>query len=222
MENPANNKKKNILKGVTVTAAGAVLLGGLATYAGWSDSSTFTPQTVTAGNLQVEALNNQTLITDLTTDTTIDLSSWTASPGDSVLIDMPMDIALQGDNLVASLDTSALEADLGPNAADYVTTDLQIVAENREALTPVDGEENTFLIRSDENDNADAADANSINAGIELDQDVDARAMLTVSFSADTPNTWLTTETLASLTEGTVDLAQQLEDSAGGEEVPEP
>lgn len=227
MENPANNKKSNVLKGVVVTAlGGALILGGAATYAGWSDSATFEDQTVTAGSLQVAAQATQ--ITDTTNgevDPIDDLSNWTAVPGDSVEIVMPMDVALVGDNLTATLDTSALEAEFVGSSADHVDLGISFT-DNSGNVIPANGTgEHEFVFTANSEDSNANQDPTAISAGGDLDGDVELTATVTVEFSPDTPESALQEQTLATIQDATVDLAQQIEgaanDDGGEEEVPE-
>ena len=104
------NKKTT---GVVAGAAGAALLLGGATFALWSDSAPVDGGTITAGNLDVEAVAAQWK--DVSADRTdaghaIDLDSFRIVPGDTVQGTFGFRAALEGDNMVAELSLDDLSA----------------------------------------------------------------------------------------------------------------
>lgn len=109
------NKK---LTGIVAGAAGAALLISGGTYALWNDSATTDGGTITAGNLDVEAVGTPTW-NDVSGDRTdsphvIDLSTFKIVPGDTITGAYGFDLGLQGDNIVAELALTgdALSGDL--------------------------------------------------------------------------------------------------------------
>jgi len=117
------NKKTT---GVVAGAAGAALLLGGATFALWSDSAPVDGGTITAGNLDVEAVAPQWK--DVSADRTdaghvIDLDTFRIVPGDTIQGTFGFKAALEGDNMVAelSLDEVSAQGALLAELAEHAT-----------------------------------------------------------------------------------------------------
>lgn len=93
--------------GLIAGVAGAALLMGGTTFALWSDSADAPGGQITAGNLDV-ALVGDPAWQDVSADRTdnphpIDLSTFRIVPGDTIEGSYAVDLALEGDNMVANL-----------------------------------------------------------------------------------------------------------------------
>lgn len=122
------NKKTT---GIVAGAAGAALLVGGATFALWSDSAPVAGGTITAGNLDVEAVAPEWK--DVSADRTggphaIDLETFRIVPGDTIQGTFGFKAALEGDNMVAelSLDQVAAQGELLAELAEHAT--FQVVS----------------------------------------------------------------------------------------------
>lgn len=99
---------KNKTKGVIAGLAGLALLSGGATFALWTDTASLTGGTITNGNLDVAAIGTLAW-RDVSTDRTdgphaiTNLATWRMVPGDVIEGTQGLGVALEGDNLVASL-----------------------------------------------------------------------------------------------------------------------
>lgn len=97
------NKK---LTGIVAGAAGAALLLGGSTYALWSDDADVDGGTITAGNLDVEVVDDAWQdVSDDRSDSPhdIDLATFKIVPGDTIRGSYGFDLGLEGDNMVAQL-----------------------------------------------------------------------------------------------------------------------
>ena len=195
---------------------GASALGGA--YALWSDSSSVDGGTITSGNLDLEAISTTAQdVTEYRADGphAIDLATWRMVPGDTVQIDSQLDIALEGDNLTATLGTAGVDAILGttdPAIAQYVTYDVQILdaAGNVIADTDTAGGVATVNLMADSVGQQAGTDHEgfAIVSSDTIDGTADATARITVNFSADTPDQVLTQTQLADLTGNAIELTQ--------------
>lgn len=98
---------KNKTKGVIAGIAGLALLTGGTTFALWSDQASVDGGTIVNGNLAVTA--DPIAWVDLSPDRTdsphaIDLNTWRMVPGDIARGTLDLQVTLEGDNLVATLD----------------------------------------------------------------------------------------------------------------------
>lgn len=110
---------KNKTKGLIAGVAGIALLTGGSTFALWTASTTAAGGTITNGNLEVGSIGTASW-QDVSPDRpdgphAIDLATWRMVPGDVVEGTYDFEVALEGDNLVASLgvDTTAATAPAG-------------------------------------------------------------------------------------------------------------
>lgn len=219
--------------GLIAAALGlAVLAGaGAGTFALWSDSALLDGGTITAGGLDVEALS--TTAADVSADRTdsphpIDPETWRAVPGDTVRIDYALDVALEGDNLLAALDTSGIANNLADaGVADYVTLSAEVLDADGAPIVPrADG---TYLIGArGDGQQAGADEPGVVFANPTLDgvaatagddsvwgtgddtaaSGVDATVRVTVAFDADTPDQELAGAKIAEVTGDAVALNQ--------------
>jgi len=103
---------RNKTKGVIAGVAGLALLSGGVTFALWSDSTTVDGGTITNGNLDVEAIGTLAWV-DVSADredsphAITDLATWRMVPGDTIEGTQGIGVALEGDNLVATLEVSS-------------------------------------------------------------------------------------------------------------------
>lgn len=210
MENA--NKKNNVLKGVGVAAAGAVLLGGLATYASWSDSTLVEGGTIQSGQLAVEHTDTKVQDTSPARGGVahdIDLATWKAVPGDQVTLTVGLDIAVEGDNILAALDASALEASIPQGAEDYVSYTIELQEPGGTAIAS--GDEVDWLTIEAPRDGQGDEDATydaDIVSDANLDGEADVNAVITVDFDPDTPEQVLQSTNLATISDGPVTLEQ--------------
>lgn len=108
-----NNKTKGALAGV----AGVAILAGGTTFALWSDSDEIDAGEITSGNLDVKLTDHDWF--DVSDDRTdeghrIDLDKFKIIPGDTIKGEFGIDMALEGDNMVAKL---SLQRDGGTSGA---------------------------------------------------------------------------------------------------------
>ena len=103
---------RNKTKGVIAGVAGLALLSGGVTYSLWSDSATVPGGTITNGNLDVAAIGALAWV-DVSPDRAdaghaiTDLATWRMVPGDIIEGTQGIGVALEGDNLVATLEVSS-------------------------------------------------------------------------------------------------------------------
>ncbi|MBO3094187.1 alternate-type signal peptide domain-containing protein [Cellulomonas dongxiuzhuiae] len=140
-----NKKTKGILAGT----AGIALLTGGATFAEWSDDATQDGGTITSGNLEVAPVGTPTWY-DVSSDRTdgADLAglltgrnghvvdaNWRIVPGDTAVAEFGFAVALEGDNLVANIDLTDIEALEGNGA----TVDYKVFNAAGTEITPATG-----------------------------------------------------------------------------------
>jgi len=118
-------------RGLVAAGTGAALAASLfstGTFALWQDSVTMDGGTITAGNLDVAALGTTTW-KDVSSDTeptggTVinDINAYRIVPGDTIQKSQDLDVALEGDNMTATLGLSnaALTGILGDGTAQDV------------------------------------------------------------------------------------------------------
>ena len=164
------SRNKKLLAGAAV-AAGIGLLFAPGLSAAWSDSAEVDGGQITAGNLDIEA--TQTNAQDVSPDRedsphAIDLATWRAVPGDVVAIEQGLDIALEGDNLIAELDTDALSAAIPEAAAEYVTYEVSVFDAEGTEITEADEGGYRFVAPRDGQDAGSDLGAGQV-VGAELD-----------------------------------------------------
>ncbi|QCB92924.1 alternate-type signal peptide domain-containing protein [Cellulomonas shaoxiangyii] len=183
------NKTKGILAGV----AGVALLTSGATFALWTDSGTAAGGTITNGRLDVNAAAVATWA-DVSADRTdrghaiTDLATWRMVPGDTIEGTQALDVALEGDNLVASLvvDSTAATLPTGVTVTYQVlagATGTTVLAETREL-----GTDSTVRLAAPRAGQAAGAPTNTGTTlvGATLDGVADLRVVYRVAFDATT------------------------------------
>lgn len=103
MSHNLRRKATGVLAGLTVAA---LMMGGTTT-ALWNDYLDLRGEdTITSGNLDVEALTKDTIWTDVSDNKNIkiDPNTFKIIPGDTVTGTKDMDVALEGDNLMTVFD----------------------------------------------------------------------------------------------------------------------
>lgn len=175
---------KNKTKGAIAAVAGVALLAGGSTFALWSASDSASGGTITNGNLAVKASSTMAW-TDVSADRTdsphaIDLATWQMVPGDEVEGSQGIDVALQGDNLAATLTLSAKAGTVLPTGVT-VTYDVvqgdDVLAQDVVVGTPV-----VLQLQSAEN----PADVGRTVVGGTLDGTADLTVVTHVSFDKST------------------------------------
>lgn len=208
--------KKSTARKTAVVGLAAMAAVGLGSFALWSDSADVDGATIVAGNLDIEALDTQAL--DISPDRAdnshvIDLATWRAVPGDVVEITQGLDIALEGDNLAAEIDMSALASQLGVTEealdAGYVTVDAVLTDLDGAPLAETDG-----VYRFQAPLQGGNADKGGVEVGATADEVADVNAVITVNFSANTPDQVLTEATLVDF-EATGVTLEQVREGAG-------
>lgn len=196
---PSRKNKMNKKKAagtLAAVAAGALLLGGT-TSALWSDSETLAGGNITAGNLDVASLGTSTW-QDVSADPAvdIDLDTFRIVPGDTLQGTQAVDVALEGDNMVANFDVSLpaasgdLLSDTNGVTLNYVVTDDAGAEVGGAAVgTP----SQVTLVPED--------------VSAELDGTADYTVTLTAAFDESTPDQ-VRTQATAALAEAGVTLTQ--------------
>ena len=127
---------RNKTKGVIAGVAGLALLSGGVTYSLWSDTATVTGGTITNGNLDVAAIGPLAWV-DVSPDRAdsphpiTSLATWRMVPGDIIEGTQGIGVALEGDNLVATLEVSS--------ATDPATfpTGISVTYDVLQGVTPI-------------------------------------------------------------------------------------
>lgn len=185
------NKTKGALAALLATG----LAAGGATFALWSDSETVDGGIVTAGNLDIAVLDTSGAF-DVSPDRAdgphaiADLSTWRAVPGDVVEMRFDLDMALEGDNLVASLNenVSAAISEANPDLAQYVSVETELRDAEGDVVNP--GEDGLYYFQA----SGTGQDAGTDDPGVTvldqvaIDGTMDYQAVSTLTFSADTPD----------------------------------
>lgn len=217
---PATARKRAaaIGAGAGATALGLAIIS-TSGFGLWSDSADVDGATITAGQLAVAAtgLDAQDVSPDRADGphAITDLGTWRAVPGDVVQLDYALDVALEGDNLVAALDYSALtDGFVADGAADHVTVTAELRDAAGNVIAPVNG--SYHLQAAGAGQNAGQDDPGITIVGAALDGTPDVTARITITFSADTPDQVLTTSPLGSVDGDAVTLTQVRTPGVGG------
>lgn len=201
--------------GVIAGVAGAALLMGGTTFALWSDSADAPGGQITAGNLDV-ALVGDPAWQDVSADRTdnphpIDLSTFRIVPGDTIEGSYAVDLALEGDNMVANLALvgGGVSGDLAAGLIDvsYTVEDATGAVVATGDSTGVD-----LDLASADNSNNVAALATAPAA---LDNAADYTVVVSVTFDAATSAQDLATTT-ANLAAASIQLNQTRDAGTGG------
>lgn len=213
-----DKKKRNKIIAGFAGAGIVASVVGVSTFALWSDSAVVDGANITAGILDVNTLEDESIAYSVSEDVTfderpIDLATFKAVPGDVIRLDNSFDMALDGENLAAVLDTSTLSEGVlseAPGAADYLTISSELYNTNGTTDTSDDTlitaeADGTYRFQSLE---ANSYDRGGVDVPNALDTVADVRAEVTVTFSADTPDQVLQDVDLASFADSGVDLTQ--------------
>lgn len=203
-------KKQKVATGVVGAGVLTVALLSGGTLANWNSSADADGTGVTSGNLQIASVSGQA--TDISPDRAdaghvINLDTWRAVPGDVVQLENTFDVALEGDNLVATLDASNLEASIPVEAQQYVTTSIKLQTADGQDIAP-DANGNYLLQAGGEGQDAGQRVNGITVVDKDLDGTPDVKAVATVNFSIDTPERVLTEANLANVEGAGVTLTQ--------------
>lgn len=204
------NKKTT---GFVAGAAGVALLMSGATFALWSDSTGADGGDITSGNLEVNPLG--TTWTDVSDDRTdqgheINLETFRIVPGDTIRGSFPVDVGLEGDNLVAALNlvNPRLDGADGLIAGLHVTYTVLDAADQ-----PVgNGDAITITLASEDNRNADGL----VQVPAATDGTADFTVLVDVTFDETTVNRDLV-QSQAALAGSNVSLTQVREGTGFGD-----
>jgi predicted ribosomally synthesized peptide with SipW-like signal peptide len=188
-----NNKTKGALAGV----AGVAILAGGTTFALWSDSEEVDGGEITSGNLDVKLTEHKWF--DVSDDRTdeghpIDLSTFKIIPGDTIKGEFGVDMALEGDNMVAKLslqrDGSTSGALFGDGEDDVKVTYRLFGPDGAVTGETAFGDEATVAFASKDNSHNVAA-LPTIPATFEADGG-EYTVVVTATFDEGTPDRVLT------------------------------
>lgn len=185
-----NKKTTGFVAGI----AGAALLMGGTTFALWSDSADVDGAQIAAGNLDVDVAN-QWAWQDISADRSdnshdIDLSTFKMVPGDVIEGTIGLDVALEGDNMVA-----ALAAELGGASGDLTNLDIDVAVTDASGDPVVLSGDGTMILASADNTAPNPQTITTV--GSEIDGTVDVTVTVTVTFPADTAGQDHVTESIA-------------------------
>lgn len=203
-----SNKKTT---GFVAGAAGIALLMGGATFALWSASDDIDGGTITAGNLDVDVLEEEVTWTDISGGGNVpinDLGAFRIVPGDTIQGRFPIDVALEGDNLRAELsfDTGNVTGDLGQRLSDF---EFEVSA-GEEKFASTDPS-NPFVPITLTPASGTSGDS-GVAVPVETDGFADLTAVVKMTFDRDTPEQDLVQKHLA-LEDAKVELVQKHDDS---------
>ena len=205
------NKK---MTGFVAGAAGAALLMSGGTYALWSDSADVDGGAITSGNLKVDFLKHSWK--DVSGDRKdsphdIDLEDFKIVPGDTVLGKFPVDVGLEGENLVAELSFVGGGSPDGELAEGLEVTYTVLDAEGDEVASGSGGSV-TVPLASEDNGNP----GDLVQVPADTDGDAEFTVEVSVTFDEDTSERELVQST-AAVAGGSIELAQVREDVHGYE-----
>ena len=201
--------------GVVAGIAGAALLMGGTTFALWSDSDTVDGAEISSGNLDVAVIGDpgsQWSWEDISADRTdnsheIDLADFRIIPGDTIQGTVALDVALEGENMVA-----ALGAELGAADGDLTNLDIDIAVTDSAGEPVTLNSEGDMVLASMDNGNPHPQTLTTV--GSTLDSSADVTVTVTVTFPASTGGQDHVTESIA-LDGATVTLDQVRTDADG-------
>ena len=184
--------------GVVAGIAGAALLMGGTTFALWSDSDTVDGAQISSGNLDVAVIGDpgsQWSWEDISADRTdnsheIDLADFRIIPGDTIQGTVALDVALEGENMVA-----ALGAELGAADGDLTNLDIDIAVTDSEGDPVTLNSDGDMVLASTDNGNPHPQTLTTV--GSTLDSSADVTVTVTVTFPASTGGQDHVTESIA-------------------------
>lgn len=201
--------------GVVAGIAGAALLMGGTTFALWSDSDTVDGAQISSGNLDVAVIGDpgsQWSWEDISADRTdnsheIDLADFRIIPGDTIQGTVALDVALEGENMVAALD-----AELGAASGNLTNLDIDIAVTDSTGAPVTLNADGTMVLASEDNGHPHPQTLTTV--GSTLDSAADVTVTVTVTFPASTSGQDHVTESIA-LDGATVTLDQVREHADG-------
>ena len=205
--------------GVVAGVAGAALLMGGTTFALWSDSADVDGATITAGNLDVAVVPDETSgsswsWSDISADRTdsphtiANLADFRIIPGDTIQGTIALDVALEGENMVANLGfTPGAVTDASLNNLDI---DLDVYSDSDLSAPVALGPGDTIQLASADN----GAPGSLSTVPATLDDTGDLYVVVTVTFPASTADQDLV-QTAVSLADSTITLDQVRTDAEG-------
>lgn len=167
---------KRITKHVVAgTVAAAVVVGGVGSFALWSDTADLSGGSINSGSLAVQALDTTWI--DASTDRpdsgkSIDLASFTAVPGDTLEGTYTVDADLTGDNMVAEVRVNSTGLSGALAAGLNATYDMYVGGEKKVSGAALGSGSTNVLIR--------ASELAAIPAGTE-----DIKVVVTAKFDPD-------------------------------------
>ncbi|WP_147915465.1 alternate-type signal peptide domain-containing protein [Ruania zhangjianzhongii] len=184
--------------GVIAGIAGAALLMGGTTFALWSDSDTVDGAQISSGNLDVAVIGDagsQWSWKDISADRTdksheIDLADFRIIPGDVIEGTVALDVALEGENMVA-----ALGAELGAASGELTNLDIDVAVTDSTGAPVTLNSGGTMVLASMDNGNPDSQTITTV--GTALDDAADVTVTVTVTFPASTGGQDHVTESIA-------------------------
>lgn len=191
-----NNEPKKMKTGLKVGAGmlGAVMVGGLfaggGTLALWNDSVETESYELTAGTLEI-AQNQALTATDVNGQGgELDLKDLQIAPGQEIQFTKGYDIALDGENLVAKVDTTALQAAYqsaleGGEGYDGVTI-TNVTVTTPQGTPATFGDE--YYFQSEQNNVVHPNAGTPTQVARTLDGQTDLQISYTVEFDRDTPD----------------------------------
>ncbi|MFC8192799.1 alternate-type signal peptide domain-containing protein [Cellulomonas sp. NPDC057328] len=186
---------KNKTKGLIAGAAGIALLTGGSTFALWTASDSVAGGTITNGQLDVAALGDISW-EDVSADRgdgphDITLTSWQMVPGDTIEGTQDIDVALDGDNLVAELTLLNTGTE---ELAEGVSVQYDVVQGTTVLATAALGATAQLELQS-----ADNPDAGRTEVGGSLNGTADLTVVVRVTFAANGTTSTLDTSVLNGL-----------------------
>lgn len=137
------NMKKNVTRIGAAGFVAALLAGGTYSALLWQDEANMDAATVVTGNLDIETVQTEAFdISDDRADNphAIDLETFRIVPGDTIRIDNNVELALDGDNAVAELNTNAfLDALVADGADPSVASQINEYVEVGVLVTDLEG-----------------------------------------------------------------------------------
>lgn len=128
---------------VAAGAAAVLLLGGLGSFALWSDSEDLDGGTITSGDLSLEQVGEPVwseVSGDVNAAGVIDPATFLIVPGDVITYASTFEINASGDNLLADLSVNIADIAPGADNAELVSyIDTDIVATSGATTLPTDG-----------------------------------------------------------------------------------
>ena len=156
---------------LAATAAGALLLGGVGTFALWEDNQSIAAESISTGQLNMTVgTGTWADISDGTPVAIPSIDGFNVVPGDTLTHTTAVTINAEGNNLAGELAVAqaSLENALGADWAPYVTVTAQPVLPEGSAVT------------------ADVSNANLLSFGSAGTYTLDV--VITVEFAANTPD----------------------------------